>query len=59
VDFLKHAILPASANPDLSLPLDIAVLVGFSIIALAISSWRFSQEAAVEPMIRVLAGKRG
>jgi ABC-2 type transport system permease protein len=59
VDFLKHAILPASANPDFSLPLDIAVLAGFSIVALAIASWRFSQEAAVEPMIRVLAGKRG
>src|SRR6185503_12576496 len=59
VDFLKHAILQTSATPDFSLGLDIAVLAGFSIIALAIASWRFSQEAAVEPMIRVLAGKRG
>ena len=59
VDFLKHAILPASANPDFSIGLDIAVLAGFSLVALAIASWRFSQEAAVEPMIRVLAGKRG
>jgi ABC-2 type transport system permease protein len=59
VDFLKHAILPATANPDFSLGLDVAVLTGFSLVALGIASWRFSQEAAVEPMIRVLAGKRG
>ena len=58
VDLLKHAILPATANPDFGLPLDIAVLAGFSIVALLIASWRFSQEAAYEPMIRVLAGKR-
>lgn len=58
VDLLKHAILPATANPDFGLPLDIAVLAGFSLVALAIASWRFSQESAYEPMIRVLAGKR-
>jgi ABC-2 type transport system permease protein len=58
VDFLKHAILPASANPDFGLALDIAVLAGFSLAALAIASWRFSRETAYEPMIRVLAGKR-
>ena len=58
VDFLKHAILPASATTDFSLGLDIAVLAGFSIVALAIASWRFSQESAYEPMIRVLAGRR-
>jgi len=37
--------------------LDIAVLAGFSIVALTVASWRFSQESAYEPMIRVLAGK--
>jgi ABC-2 type transport system permease protein len=58
VDLLKHAILPSTANPDFGLTLDIAVLAGFSIVALAIASWRFSQESAYEPMIRVLAGKR-
>ena len=57
VDLLKHAILPASST-DFSVTLDIAVLAGFSIIALAIASWRFSQESAYEPMIRTLAGKR-
>jgi len=59
VDFLKHAILPASVPTDFSVTLDIAVLTAFSIIALTVASWRFSQESAYEPMIRVLAGKRG
>ena len=58
VDFLKHAVLPGSATTDFSLGLDVAVLAGFSILALAIASWRFSRETAYEPMIRVLAGKR-
>ena len=59
VDFLKHAVLPGSGTTDFSLGLDVAVLAGFSIVALTIASWRFSQESAYEPMIRVLAGKRG
>jgi len=58
VDFLKHAILPASVPTDFSVALDIAVLAGFSIVAPAVASWRFSQESAYEPMIHVLA-KRG
>jgi len=58
VDLLKHAILPASVPTDFSVALDIAVLAGFSIVALTVASWRFSQESAYEPMIRVLAGKR-
>src|SRR5262249_45103236 len=45
VDFLKHAILPASVPTDFSIALDIAVLGGFSILALAVASWRFSQES--------------
>jgi ABC-2 type transport system permease protein len=59
VDFLKHAVLPASAVPDFSVGLDIMVLAGFSIVALVVASWRFSRESAYEPMIHVLAGKRG
>jgi len=58
VDLLKHAILPASAPADFSLALNIAVLTGFSVLALAVASWRFSREAAYEPMIRLLA-RRG
>ena len=59
VDLLKHAILPASATTDFTMALDLTVLAGFSIVALAVASWRFSQESAYEPMIRLLAGKRG
>jgi len=44
---------------DFSITLDIAVLGGFSVVALMIASWRFSQESAYEPMIHVLAGKLG
>jgi ABC-2 type transport system permease protein len=58
VDFLKHAILPASASTDFNIGLDLAVMAGFSIFALAVASWRFSQESAYEPMIRVLAARR-
>jgi ABC-2 type transport system permease protein len=58
VDFLKHAILPASVTTDFGVALDIAVLAGFSVVALAVASWRFSQESAYEPIIHVLAGKR-
>lgn len=58
VDFLKHAILPVSASTDFSVVLDIVVLAGFSILALGVASWRFSQESAYEPMIHVLTGKR-
>lgn len=57
VDFLKHAILSGSATADFGAVLDISVLAGFSIVALAVASWRFSQESAYEPMIRVLADK--
>jgi ABC-2 type transport system permease protein len=59
VDLLKHAILPASASTDFSILQDAMVLAVFSIAALALASWRFSQESAYEPMIRTLAAKRG
>ena len=58
VDFLKHAILPATASTDFGIGLDLAVMAGFSILALAVASWRFSQESAYEPMIRILAARR-
>ena len=57
VDLLKHAVGTGSA--DFSIALDLAVLTGFTLAALAAASWRFSQESAYEPMIHVLAGKRG
>lgn len=57
VDLLKHAISTGSA--DFSVALDLMVLAGFTLLALAGASWRFSQESAYEPMIHVLTGKRG
>jgi ABC-2 type transport system permease protein len=59
VDLLKHATVsfgPMAA--DFSLRTDVAVLVGFTLAAVAAASWRFSQESAYEPMIHVLTGKR-
>lgn len=60
VDLLKHAVLPVSASgADFSVALDLSVLAGFSVAALVAASWRFSRESAYEPMIHILAGKRG
>ena len=61
VDLLKHAVLGALASglgADFPVATDIAVLAGFTAIALLVSSWRFSRESAYEPMIRILTGKR-
>jgi ABC-2 type transport system permease protein len=60
VDLLKHAVLPPGAmGADFTVATDLAVLAGFTLAALAVASWRFSQESAYEPMIHVLTGKRG
>jgi ABC-2 type transport system permease protein len=60
VDLLKHATSTAGVMAaDFSQLTDIAVLAGFTLTAVAISSWRFSRETAYEPMIHVLTGKRG
>jgi ABC-2 type transport system permease protein len=62
VDLLKHAtlgVLPSGMGADFGLGTDIAVLAGFTVAALIIASWRFSQESAYEPMIHLLTGKRG
>ncbi len=60
VDLLKHAALPAGRmGADFAVSTDLAVLAGFTLAALLAASWRFSRESAYEPMIHVLAGKRG
>ncbi|MDB2705601.1 ABC transporter permease [Pseudomonadota bacterium] len=56
VDLLKHAV--PDVNTDFSITTDIAVLVGFSIIAIAIACWRFSRESVHEPLFH-RATKRG
>lgn len=59
VDLLKHAIIAGGPmGADFSLAIDLTVLVGFTLAALLLASWRFSREAAYEPMIHVLTGKR-
>lgn len=53
VDLLKHATLinaPASMRPDISVGLDVLVLVGFTVAATAIACIRFSQEEAYAPL---------
>jgi ABC-2 type transport system permease protein len=62
VDLLKHATATtasASMGADFLVMVDVLVLSGFSVAALAVASWRFSRESAYEPMIHVLTGKRG
>lgn len=61
VDLLKHAVtgeLASGMGADFAISTDIAVLVGFTVAALLVASWRFSRESAYEPMIRILTGKR-
>lgn len=61
VDLLKHAVLgvlPSGMGADFAISTDIAVLAGFTAVALMVASWRFSRESAYEPMIRILTGKR-
>lgn len=60
VDLLKHALSPAAPpgfGADFSVGLDLAVLGGFTALALAVASWRFSRESANEPLIHRLTGK--
>jgi len=62
VDVLKHAMLAPLIAPsasELKLALDFGVALGFTLLAVAIASWRFSREQAFEPLIHILTGKRG
>lgn len=59
VDLLKHATVgPGVMAADFALTTDFAVLIGFTLVAVALASWRFSRESAYEPMIHVLTGKQ-
>ena len=59
VDLLKHGTVNSQAmSADFSLSTDFAVLIGFTLVAVAVASWRFSRESAYEPMIHVLTGKQ-
>jgi len=61
VDLLKHAVLgiqQSSFHPDFGVPLDLAVLLGFVLVATVIACLRFSRDTAYEPLIHILARKR-
>jgi ABC-2 type transport system permease protein len=62
VDLLRHAAVAGSSvsfGPDFDLGLDLAVLAGFSVVALAVAAARFSRDAANEPLVHRLAAKQG
>ena len=48
VDLLKHAV--PNVATDFSVMTDIAVLLGFSAVAIAIACWQFSRESVHEPL---------
>lgn len=60
VDLLKHAMLgnQSAFNADFSIVLDLAVLLGFIVIATLLACLRFSRDTAYEPLIRGLSRKR-
>jgi len=61
VDLLKHAMLVplgAPAAAEFSVATDLLYTLGFTLLALAAASWRFSQESRYEPLIYALAGRR-
>jgi ABC-2 type transport system permease protein len=62
VDLLKHALLGAqstASGSELGVNVDFLVTAGFTLLAIALASWRFSREQAYEPLIHILTGKRG
>jgi ABC-2 type transport system permease protein len=62
VDLLKHALIgaqSASSGSELGVGVDFLVTAGFTLLAIALASWRFSREQAYEPLIHILTGKRG
>jgi ABC-2 type transport system permease protein len=61
VDLLKHATLleaPAGLGADFAVRTDIAVLVGFTVVATLVACWRFSRDQAYEPLVHKLAKAR-
>lgn len=63
VDLLKHAMLPDAPSgfgADLSVVQDLAVMLGFVIVATAVACVRFSQAPVIETLARILSNpKRG
>lgn len=59
VDLLKHALPAAGHTADFAVTLDLAVLVGFTLLAFVVSAWRFSREQAYAPLFGLGAPKAG
>lgn len=55
VDLMKHAVPAASS--DFSIWTDIAVLIGFSAVAIIVACWRFSRESVHEPLFHRVSKK--
>lgn len=55
VDLLKHAV--PNVNTDFSIFTDIAVLLGFSIVAILLACWQFSRESVHAPLFHRLGNK--
>ncbi|MGQ0657711.1 MAG: ABC transporter permease [Chromatiales bacterium] len=61
VDLMKHALLrdaPERFGADLTVGIDLAVLMGFIIIGLMVACLRFSQAPVFEKLAKVLSGAR-
>lgn len=61
VDLLKHATLiqvPSQFGTDFTVATDVVVLVGFTIVATLVACWRFSRDAAYEPLVHKLSKAR-
>ena len=60
VDLLKHALPQAAGHTaDFAVTIDVAVLAGFSLLAFAVSAWRFSREQAYAPLFGFGGPKKG
>ncbi|MCU0870130.1 MAG: ABC transporter permease [Burkholderiales bacterium] len=62
VDLLKHALLGAGGSrpgAEFAVTTDVAVLVGFTVVALTVACLRFSGEGAFAPVLRTLTTRRG
>jgi ABC-2 type transport system permease protein len=55
VDLLRHAVIVGGDGAAFSVGLDIAVVAGFSVAALAAAAIRFSLDGMNEPLVRRLA----
>jgi len=60
VDLLKHALPQVAGHAaDFAVTLDVAVLAGFTLLAFAVSAWRFSREQAYAPLFGFGGPKKG